>query len=463
MSELDDQAFTALLIRGDRQEALRWALRLYDRKGARYLYEHVLTPALHEIGDRWFRGDVGVADEHIASAIVQSILAALAPQFPWVKGGPRALVGCVQGERHDVGARMMSDLLALDGWDERFLGADLPTEQFVQKAQQFAPRLIAVSITLSDGRPALQSLVEALHREAPDAKVIVGGRGTAHLDAEGDIRIDAVANTCSEGVALVAPWKENGDRAPIEQPSTFAAQMVPRDETLIVAHDLRQPLNVIQLATGYLLQHRYQALDAQEQSMLNRIRAAAARLNAMIDDLTSASLIESGRMKVMPRAVDVGELVASVVNDLGESIGGHTVRRISSEKTLAWIDPDRIHRVLENLLSNAAKYARPGTEVSVETRPACDFVEVIVTNQGRGIPPDQLGSVFDKFTRTRDARDSSQPGLGLGLYIAKRLVEAHEGRIWAESVPGKSVSFHFTLPRSASCHERKSRGGTANG
>lgn len=450
MSEPDDQAFTALLIGGDRQEALRWALRLYDRKGARYLYEHVLTPALHEIGDRWLCGGVGVADEHIASAIVQSVLAALAPQFPWVKSGPRALVGCVQGERHDVGARIMSDLLALDGWDERFLGADLPTEQFVQKARQFAPRLIAVSITLCDGRPALQSLVEALHREAPDAKLIVGGRATAHLDTQADIRIDAVANTCSEGVALVAAWKGDGDGVPIEKPSTFAAQMVPRDETLIVAHDLRQPLNVIQLATEYLLQHRYQALDAQEQSMLNRIRVAAARLNAMIDDLTSASLLESGRMKVTPRAVDVGELVASVVNELGESIGGHAVRIVSSEKTLAWIDPDRIHRVLENLLSNAAKYARPGTEVSLETRPECDFVEVIVTNQGRGIPPDQLGSVFDKFTRTRDARDSAQPGLGLGLYIAKRLVEAHEGRIWAESVPGKSVSFHFTLPRSAS-------------
>ena len=130
---------------------------------------------------------------------------------------------------------------------------------------------------MRDGLPALQSLVEALHREEPDVKIIVGGRASAHLDTQGDIRIDAVAKTCSEGVALVAPWKGNGDRVPIEKPSTLAAQMVPRDEALpIVAHDLRQPLNIIHLATEHLLQRRRQALDAQEQSTLNRIRGAVA-------------------------------------------------------------------------------------------------------------------------------------------------------------------------------------------
>lgn len=437
----------ALLLGGSRQEALRWGLHLFDRRGARYLYEHVVTPSLHEVGDRWSSGDISVADEHIATAIVQAILAALAPQFPWSKAGPRALVGCVQGERHDLAARMMGDLLALDGWDERFLGADVPTDQFVKKARAFEPGLIAISITMPEHLPALRSLVESLHQEEPSAKILVGGLATVGLVDDAGILVDAVVDTCSSGVARAAQWKRNGKGAPYEMGPALAGQVVPGDEwTLIVAHDLRQPLNTIQIATEHLQQLRREGLSSKEQVTIERIRGAVVRLNTMIDDLTSMSLLESGRMRMVPRHVDVGELVTSVVGDLGELIGGHAVRVVTRESCVAWTDPERIRRVLENLLSNGAKYGDPATDLHVQVRSDSDAVEVIVTNQGHGIPRDQLGLLFEKFTRTREARESHRPGLGLGLYIAKRIVEAHGGRIWAESLPGESVSFHFTLP-----------------
>lgn len=439
-----------LLLGGSRQEALRWGLRLFDRRGARYLYEHVVTPSLHEVGDRWSYGDISVADEHIATAIVQAILAALAPQFPWSKAGPRALVGCVEGERHDLAARMMGDLLALDGWDERFLGADVPTDQFVRKARAFEPRLIAISITMREHLPALRSLVESLHEEEPSAKIIVGGLASVGLDSDEGLHVDAVADTCSSGIARAAQWKRNGNGGPHEATPTLAGQVVPGDEwTLIVAHDLRQPLNTIQIATDHLQQLRSQGISSKEQATIERIRSAVVRLNAMIDDLTSLSLLESGRMRMVPRHVDMGELVTSVVGDLGELIGGRAVRVVTRERCVAWTDPERIRRVLENLLSNGAKYGHPATDLHVEVRSDTDSVEVVVTNQGQGIPRDQLGILFEKFTRTREARESHRPGLGLGLYIAKRIVEGHGGRIWAESSPGESVSFHFTLPRSA--------------
>jgi len=110
------------------------------------------------------------------------------------------------------------------------------------------------------------------------------------------------------------------------------------------------------------------------------------------------------------------------------------------------VDPDRVHQVLDNLISNAVKYGRPGAEIRIEWLNRGEQLEVVVTNQGAGIPAEELPQLFSRFGRTRGARAHRTPGIGLGLYIARGLVEAHGGRIWAESVPGQSTSFHLTLP-----------------
>ena len=113
---------------------------------------------------------------------------------------------------------------------------------------------------------------------------------------------------------------------------------------------------------------------------------------------------------------------------------GEPQRRVS-------VDPDRIHQVFDNLISNAVKYGRPGAEIRIECLDRGEVLEVVVTNQGSGIPAHELPRLFSRFGRTRDARAEHTPGIGLGLYITRGLVEAHGGRIWAESVPGESTSF----------------------
>ena len=102
--------------------------------------------------------------------------------------------------------------------------------------------------------------------------------------------------------------------------------------------------------------------------------------------------------------------------------------------------------MLENLLGNAAKYGEPGTPILVDATRKGEMIEVTVTNRGPGIPADQLPNLFNRFARTKEARASRESGLGLGLYISKGLVEAHGGRLWAESVPGETTTFHFTVP-----------------
>ncbi|WP_170135674.1 PAS domain S-box protein [Nannocystis exedens] len=217
--------------------------------------------------------------------------------------------------------------------------------------------------------------------------------------------------------------------------------------TSVVAHDLRQPVAVIELAVEGLLRGLPDAAPERARRGLERIKTASRRLGRMIDDLLDASRIESRRLTVQPRRVDLAALAAGAVEQARETLPGAPIRVVAEGPQPAWVDPDRIQQVLDNLLSNAVKYGEPGREVRVDVGPRDDAVELVVTNHGAGIAPDQQRSLFCRFARTREAREGPVPGLGLGLYISRGIVEAHGGRMWVESTPGATTSFHCLLPR----------------
>ncbi len=147
--------------------------------------------------------------------------------------------------------------------------------------------------------------------------------------------------------------------------------------------------------------------------------------------------------------VDLASLVVDAVDRLRVTVTGHRVDVATERHQSAWVDPDRIEQVLDNLISNAAKYGEPYTAIRVASVAHDDGIEVTVTNQGPGLLPEDLPTLFSRFRRSRRARADRVAGLGLGLYIVKGLVEAQGGRVWAESAPG-ATSFHFTLPRAVS-------------
>jgi signal transduction histidine kinase len=215
----------------------------------------------------------------------------------------------------------------------------------------------------------------------------------------------------------------------------------------VVAHDLRQPVNTIGLAAETLVRRSRHELPERDRLALERIGAASKRLGRMINDLLDVSRIESRRLAIECQPVELGVFIDSVVDSLDDLIAGHELSVVAGAEQVVWIDPDRIHQVLGNLISNAAKYGASDTPIVIEAIPRDDQVEVVVTNHGPGIPADQLPLLFSRFTRARAAREGRTPGLGLGLYIAKGLIEAHGGRLWAESTPGQTTSFHFTVPR----------------
>jgi PAS domain S-box-containing protein len=211
----------------------------------------------------------------------------------------------------------------------------------------------------------------------------------------------------------------------------------------VIAHDLRQPVGAISLTAESLLGPRSDRLSSQERRAIERIGSASQRLARMIEDLLDFSRIEAKRLSVRPRDLDFGAIIDAVVESRRDT---NAIHLVGEPDLRVSVDPDRVHQVLDNLLSNAVKYGRPNAEIRIEWLDRGDRLEVVVTNQGAGIPAEEMPHLFSRFGRTHGARAHRTPGIGLGLYIARGLVEAHGGRIWAESVPGESTSFHFTLP-----------------
>jgi methanogenic corrinoid protein MtbC1 len=203
-------AFLDAILRGDRRTALEVARRLLDR-GIPYLYEQVVQPALVEVGALWYANRLTVADEHLATATAQSAIASLYPDVPWPARGanaPRSVVACVEGDRHAIGARMVADLLALDGWAELFLGADTPLDALVSKVAAIQPALVGLSITLPHLVPCASEGIERLKDRVPGVRVIVGGRALARLaEPLRALPADAWARSATGAVDAARSWK----------------------------------------------------------------------------------------------------------------------------------------------------------------------------------------------------------------------------------------------------------------
>jgi two-component system, OmpR family, phosphate regulon sensor histidine kinase PhoR len=215
-----------------------------------------------------------------------------------------------------------------------------------------------------------------------------------------------------------------------------------------VSHELRTPLSLIK---GYVETLLDGAKDNPEVAakFLHTIDRNAERLRLLIEDLLTISELESGRVQLGLQGVALGPVVKKVLEDfkaradargitLCEQIPNLTVRA----------DANRLEQVLANLVDNAIKYGRSEGEVLVGARAvAGGSVEVLVQDDGPGIPAEALERVFERFYRVDKARSRDQGGTGLGLAIVKHLVQSHGGKVWAQSEPGQGATFFFTLPQ----------------
>ncbi|MFL5354362.1 ATP-binding protein [Archangium sp.] len=221
-----------------------------------------------------------------------------------------------------------------------------------------------------------------------------------------------------------------------------------RDEFLgMVSHDARTLLAGIALQAA-LLKRSAAEDEAGRRAVqgLEKIERFTARLNRLLGDLMDVASIEAGKLLVVPASQDVTALVRESVDTfqpLASAQGLSFSVEIRGETLMAKFDYERVLQVLANLLSNAIKFTEAGGRISIRVESLGQEVHCSVTDTGAGIPNHQLEAVFERFWQ---ARSGDRRGLGLGLYISKCIVEAHGGRIWAESQPGVGSTFTFTLP-----------------
>ena len=212
-----------------------------------------------------------------------------------------------------------------------------------------------------------------------------------------------------------------------------------------VSHELRTPLTLIH-GFAELLVLRDLPVERQ-RAAAEEVLGAARRLARLIDDLLSVSRMESGRLVLERHPLDLGALVEQTVSPFQAMASRHTLRtRITPGLPEIRGDGDRLAQILTNLIGNAIKYSPEGGEVLVAVSHDLSQVQVDVHDAGIGMSAHELGQLFEKFYRADRDEVRRSGGTGLGLYISKRLVEMHGGRIWAESTLGRGSVFSFTLP-----------------
>lgn len=213
-----------------------------------------------------------------------------------------------------------------------------------------------------------------------------------------------------------------------------------------VAHDLRNPLSTIKMGIEILERNPAVKGDTRAADVLGRLGRQTDRLSAMLSDLTDASSMEAGRLELSMEAFDLVEMTKELVETYAPLSKAHRISfRPREDSVLIRADPHRIDQVLRNLLSNAIKYSPAGGEITVDLARVGDEVFVAVEDHGLGIPLCDVDSLFEPFQRHRRSARVAE-GMGLGLSVVKRIVDAHQGRIEVTSVLEEGSTFRVWFP-----------------
>lgn len=219
--------------------------------------------------------------------------------------------------------------------------------------------------------------------------------------------------------------------------------------TAIVAHDLRQPINSIALGAELLVKKERTAEDIQ--SFARQIQTSAKRLERMIHDLLDVSLIEAKHLPLKRCPHDVRALLVGLLDSCRWLTRGRTIElTVEPGVPSIEVDADRMLQVITNFLSNAVKYGDAEAPIEVRAGRTGEAVQITVRNRGPGIPETAMATLFQRF-KPGQRRAAQGQSLGLGLYITKGIVEAHGGRVWAESEPGDATALHVLLPAENRC------------
>ncbi|MEA4906656.1 MAG: HAMP domain-containing histidine kinase [Chloroflexi bacterium] len=298
---------------------------------------------------------------------------------------------------------------------------------------------LTLALVLSTLAAVIVSLVFSRRMVAPLRAMMAASQRIAGGHYNERVRVSGPGRSADELTQLSLHFNQMAER--LEQTEALRSQLIGD-----VAHELRTPLTTIKGSMEGLMDGVLPANDETYQ----QIHREAGRLQRLVDDLQELSRVESGAYTLHPRAVSLQALVEAVERRLNrqyEEKGVAFTCDLPAGLPAVWVDEDRADQVLTNLSGNALQYTPPGGTVHLSAQENGAAVQVNVQDSGIGIPAEHLEHIFTRFYRVDKSRARPGGGSGIGLTIARFLVEAQGGRIWAESPgPGQGSTFHFTLP-----------------
>jgi signal transduction histidine kinase len=222
------------------------------------------------------------------------------------------------------------------------------------------------------------------------------------------------------------------------------------DYVAMMVHELRSPLSVIKGSADLVLREEKNLEEEQKYTLLSQIKESSNDLLEVVNDILDVSKIESGRFEIKKKKNDLNKVLqeeAEYYMALARDKEIMVETDLSNEIPQFEFDEDRIKHVMNNLLSNALKFTDAGGKVVIQSGTIDNYhVQVSVSDSGTGVPDDMKGKLFNKFVQMENRKDTKEKGTGLGLVIAKGIVEAHGGSIWVEDNQPVGAKFLFTIP-----------------
>lgn len=286
-----------------------------------------------------------------------------------------------------------------------------------------------------------KNITSSIERLALGAQNLAEGDLATRLDASSSDEVGELAGVMN----TMAEELDNAFRRQRE------LQQARKDLIASVSHDLRTPLASMR-AMVEAISDGVVSDEKTIQSYCSNIRSEVEHLSTLIDDLFELSRLDSGTLELQLQPSSVEEMLSSVLQSMKAQAEGQTLtlsQPLDGGIEPVMADPHKIQRVLYNLVQNAIRHTPPDGTISLEVQDVGQEVQIDVVDSGQGIVQDDRDKVFDRFYRGEKSRSREFGGAGLGLAIAKGIVEAHGGRIWVDSQPGVGSRFSFSLPKAS--------------
>jgi two-component system phosphate regulon sensor histidine kinase PhoR len=336
---------------------------------------------------------------------------------------------------HELFSRMRMHGSVIENLEDGVLLVDRAGR--VLSCNKAAARILGQSAETVQGQPLEGLLEHSWSRPSPSFEIHIKRPNQSPLDV---LVINYLASSrlaVSSGLGITVVLRDITKQRELDN--------LRSDFTATLSHELRTPLTSMKGYLQTLMHRKARTFDMDKiQSIVSVVNGQADQLQRLIQELLEAAKMRSQDLEIRPRPVDVGALLNECLREYPNPKVAQTV--VCPDECWARCDPERIQSVLEHLLSNAQKYSLPGGVVELGCRRQEGQVAVWVRDEGVGIPTDQQSKIFEMYHRLDTGNQRTHYGVGVGLYIARKVVEGHGGTIAVKSAPGCGATFSFTLP-----------------